>query len=124
MYGGSVASGEIMRVATRRCPIGTGPALFGLSWDSGQASRRRSYTPILVSIANTDYNGKDACVCIGYMPVINVGAYSGSSKEEAVHQAMHELRQACIGAITDVIEASARHGFKCLLFEEDKYDEQ
>ena len=28
--------------------------------------------------------------------------------------AMHELRQACVGAIVDVIEASAVHGFKCL----------
>ena len=38
LYGASVANGEFMRRACERGP----PALIGISYDSGQASRRRS----------------------------------------------------------------------------------
>ena len=115
LYGASVAHGDIMKEACRRCA--TAPALIGISYDSGQASRRRSYTPILVSVGNTDYCGMNSCVCIAYMPVIDCG---DSVDGEILKQVMHELRQACIGAIVDVIEACGQHGFKCLLSEKSQ----
>ena len=116
MYGASVACGEIMRKACSKCPAGTAPALFGLGYDSGQASRRRSYTPVLISVGNSDYCGRESCVCIAYMPEIVI---KGAAQNlDVAKEAMHELRQACIGAIVDVIEACAEHGFKCVLSEE------
>lgn len=113
LYGASVQNGDLMEEACRT-RLGA-PAMIGISWDAGQASRRRSYTPILISVGNTDYKGKHACVCIGYMPDLNLGAHV---KTDAAKTAMHELRQTVIGAITHVIEGSARHGFKCLLSSE------
>ena len=110
LYGASVASGEIMRKASAR----GFPALFGISYDAGQASRRRSYAPILISVANTDFNGRDVCICIGYMPGLQLAS---SADTDSAKTAMHELRQACIGAIVDVLEAAGRFGFKCVLSE-------
>ena len=52
LYGSSVQHGEIMRQACLSRP--GAPALFGVSFDAGQASRRRSYTPIMVSVGNCD----------------------------------------------------------------------
>ena len=46
MYGASVQNGDIMEQACRTRP--GAPAIIGISWDSGQASRRRSYTPCLL----------------------------------------------------------------------------
>ena len=108
LYGHSVENGEIMRNACRKYPR---PALVGLSYDGGLASKRRSYTPILISVGNTDYAGLHSCVCIGYLPQLSLA--SVSSKEDA-KVVMHELRQACVGAIVDIIEANAVDGFKCL----------
>ena len=108
LYGSSVATGDVMREA---CKKYSQPALIGLSYDAGMVSKRRSYTPILVSVANTDYAGLNSCVCIGYLPILNLGA-SVSRPEFAA--AMHDLRQTCIGAIVDIIETGAANGFKCL----------
>lgn len=110
LYGASVQNGDIMREACQTRP--GAPAIIGISWDAGLASRRRSYTPVLISVGNTDYSGKDVCVCIGYMPDLNLGAYS---KKAEAKEAMHELRQAVIGAVVRVIEESAQTGFRCLL---------
>ena len=107
LYGASISNGEIMKKASVR----TSPALFGISYDSGNASRRRSYSPILISVGNTDYNGMDTCTCIAYMPDLQLGSSDAASK------AMHEVRQACIGAIVDVLEAAGQFGFKCILSE-------
>ena len=107
LYGSSVSNGDIMKKACTRGP----PALVGISYDSGQASRRRSYTPILISVGNTDYNGMDTCTCIAYMPDLQLG------ESDSAKKAMHELRQACIGAIIDVLEAAGQFGFKCILSE-------
>jgi hypothetical protein len=117
MYGSSVQHGEFMKEACRRTPtspgLQTGPALFGLSWDAGNATKRRSYTPILISVGNTDYAGWEVCYCIGYMPVL--GLSEKELSKPAGKQAMHELRQQCARAIIDVIEAAAQTGFKCQL---------
>ena len=114
LYGSSVQHGNIMLEACRRIPnktgVRTGPALFGLSWDAGNASRRRSYTPILISVGNTDYSGLETCTCIGYLPVL-----SKRLKAEASQRADHELRQACAAAIIEIIDSAAKTGFKCLL---------
>ena len=112
LYGASVANGEFMRRACQRGP----PALIGISYDAGQATRRRSYAPILVSVANTDYNGRDACECVGYMPELQLGSSAGT---DTVKKAMHELRQACIRAIVDVLERAGRFGFMCTLCQQD-----
>ena len=76
LYGSSVQHGQIMLKACQKIPrsssFRTGPALFGLSWDAGNASKRRSYTPILVSVGNTDYSGCEQCVCIGFMPQLKL----------------------------------------------------
>ena len=106
LYGASVQNGKLMREA---CSRSTSPALFGLSYDSVQASKRRSYTPILVSVGNTDYSGMEACICVGYMPSIQCG-----------DDARHELRQRCMSAIIDVIESCGVHGFKCVLDETER----
>ena len=120
LYGASVAHGDIMREACRKCsPPQSAPALIGLSYDSGNASKRRSYTPIIVSVKNTDYCGMNSCVCIAYMPEIDCGA---SVKQEILKDIMHDLRQACIGAIVDVIEACGQHGFRCMLSEKSQVD--
>ena len=113
LYGASVAHGELMRKACAKCSYGDGPALIGVSYDSGQASRRRSYTPILVSIGNTDYCGLEACVCIGYMPTLPKYVL-----KKHVQDAMHELTQTCIGAIFEVVESCAEEGFECSLQKE------
>ena len=121
LYGASVAHGEIMRRACEKARHGSrresGPALIGVSFDSGQASRRRSYTPIIVSVGNTDYSGLNSCICIAYMPVLNLG--SAVDKPNA-KDAIHELKQTCIGAILDVIEGCAKDGFTCLLCEKSQ----
>ena len=91
----------------------TGPALFGLSWDGGNASTRQSHSPILISVGNTDYGGHKVCICVGYMPRLNLS--KKDAKTDLGQQAIHELKQACAKAIIDVIESCVRHGFKCLL---------
>ena len=85
-----------------------GPALFGISWDGGNASKRRSYTPILISVANTDSASPDTCVCVGYLPKLPPGVTK--KKDSDVRR---ELVQKCIGAIIKVINASAAAGFTC-----------
>ena len=110
LFGASVAHGDIMRRACAKCPRGAGPALMGLSYDSGQASRRRSYTPVIVSVANTDYCGLEGCVCVGYIP-----ALPRYLLKKHVKEAYHELTQTCIGAILDVVESCGQHGFVCSL---------
>ena len=97
----------------------TGPALFGLSWDAGNASKRRSYTPILISVGNTDYAGLDGCICIGFMPQLQLSDKQRSSPEGK--QALHELKQACAGAIIDIIESAGKTGFKCFLSNQEWY---
>jgi len=91
----------------------TGPALFGVSWDAGNASKRRSYTPILISVGNTDYCGADSCFCIAYLPKLPLTP--GQLGTDPGKKARHELTQRCIGAILEVIEQSAVNGFKCTL---------
>ena len=110
LFGASVVHGEIMRKACSNCPLGAGPALIGLSYDGGQASRRRSYTPIIVSVGNTDYCGLEACVCVAYMPKLPKHV---SKKHQ--NDALHKLTQTCIGAIVDVVESCGQNGFVCSL---------
>ena len=108
LYGSSVQNGQIMRQA---CLSRTGaPALFGVSLDSGQASRRRSYTPILVTVGNCDCVNRVSCACVGYLPDLGIDATTPAGKA-----AMHEIRQACVGAIMTAIEQCGQHGFKCML---------
>ena len=59
----------------------------------------------------------ETCTCIGYMPDLHLGSHA--SLNSAV-EAMHEVRQACIGAIVDVLEAAGRFGFKCILSEKSQ----
>ena len=108
LYGGSVQHGEVMKQACDTRP--GAPALIGINYDAGQASTRRQYTPILITIGNTDYCGKLGCICIGYMPKL-----PGNSPPEA----KHEVRQAVMKAIIDVIEQCAEDGFTCLLRNSD-----
>ena len=119
LYGASMQNGMMMKRACERLPtcpesdLPTGPALFGVSWDAGNASKRRSYTPILISVGNTDYCGADACFCIAYLPKLPLTP--GQLGTDVGKQARHELTQKCIGAILQVIEQSAANGFKCTL---------
>ena len=85
-----------------------GPALFGISWDGGQASKRRSYTPIIISVGNTDSASSDTCFCIGYLPTL------GSSDADA----RRILVQRCIGSILEVVDMSSERGFTCILVDE------
>ncbi len=103
----------------KKASVRTPPALLGISYDSGNASRRRSYSPILISVGNTDYNGMDTCTCIGYMPDLHLGSHASS---DSANEAMHEVRQGCIGAIIDVLEAVGQFGFKCILSEKSPDD--
>ena len=110
LYGSSVAHGDIMREACRQVP--GEPALIGISYDSGQASRRRSYVPIILSVANTDSRCHAAAVCIGYLPDLSL---ESTNNRDDAKEAMHELRQAIMGAIFDAIDECGQHGFICLL---------
>ena len=83
-----------------------GPALFGISWDAGNASKRRSYTPVIVSVGNTDSGSSDTCCCIAYMPTLPDGVKSDVRRV---------LVQRCIGAILKVLNNSANRGFTCML---------
>ena len=80
----------------------TGPALIGLSWDAGLASRRRSYTPIIISVGNTDYCGADSCVCIGYLPELPLSKKMMATDDGKF--ARHELVQGCAAAICEVLD--------------------
>ena len=117
LYGASVANGLIMKRACEKVPFSdgpTGPALIGLSWDSGNATKRRSYTPILISVGNSNYSGAGTCVCIAYMPKLNL-AKKVAGSPAGLH-AQHELVQACAKAIIQCIERCAGSGgFKCYL---------
>ena len=87
-----------------------GPALLGLSWDGGVASKRRSYTPIIVSVGNTDSTSCETCICIGYLPQLPDGTDSDVRRL---------LVQRCIGAITKVLDDHAKKGFTCILKDTD-----
>ena len=116
LYGTSVACGEIMRRACARVErkinwndseLPRGPALFGISWDGGNASKRRSYTPILISVGNTDSASPDTCVCVGYLPVLPPGMKDSDLRRMIV--------QKCIGEIIHIINDSEANGFTCTL---------
>ena len=117
LYGASVANGLIMKRACQKVPFSdgpTGPALIGLSWDSGNATKRRSYTPILISVGNSNYSGAGTCACIAYLPKLNLPKKVAGSP--AGLHAQHELVQACAKAIIQCIERCAGSGgFKCYL---------
>ena len=119
LYGSSVANGLIMKRACEKVPVNnsnnpSGPALIGLSWDAGNATKRRSYTPILISVGNSNCSGSATCTCIGYLPRLKLSQKVSSSKEGQAAQ--FELAQACAKVIINVIEQCAeRGGFKCLL---------
>ena len=130
LYGASVQNGLIMQKACAKIPssarVRSGPALLGLSWDAANASRRRSYTPILISVGNSDHGGLEMCICIGFMPLLPLSPQALTSDEGK--QAVHELKQACASEILDVIERCSKTGFKCSLHTgtqlrcyEDKY---
>ena len=85
-----------------------GPALFGISWDSGQASKRRSYTPIIISVGNTDSASSDTCCCIGYLPTL-----PNSDPDDR-----RVLVQRCVGSILKVVDATSERGFTCILADE------
>ena len=87
-----------------------GPAIFGISWDGGQASKRRSYTPIIVSVGNTDSASSATCACIGYMPTLP-DTLPNSVKSDC----RRKLVQHCIGAILKVVNECAERGFTCML---------
>ena len=53
------------------------------------------------------------CICIGYMPVLQVSSKDLNSP--AGRHAYHELYQSCARAIIDVIEKCGEYGFKCTL---------
>ena len=112
LYGASVAHGDVMRRACRQVP--TEPALIGISYDAGQASKRRSYVPIILSVANTDSRCSDSCTCIGYMPMFELVSCSNDTRKAV----MHDLRQACIGAVMDVINDCGKDGFECIVWEQ------
>ena len=110
LYGASVANGEIMKRACEKLTASAGPtapALIGLSWDSGNATKRRSYTPILISVGNSNYSGAGTCVCIGYLPKLNLAKKVAGSP--AGLQAQHELVQACRDAFTCLHDCRPRH---------------
>ena len=115
LYGTSVACGEVMRLACERVNAkkiwhaGTkrGPALFGISWDGGNASKRRAYTPILISVGNSDSASPDTCVCVGYLPELPTFIKDNDVRRVVV--------QKCIGEIIKVVNASADNGFTCTL---------
>ena len=115
LYGTSVPCGEVMRLACERVNgkkiwhsgIKRGPALFGISWDGGNASKRRAYTPILISVGNSDSASPDTCVCVGYLPALPTFI-----KDNDVRRL---LVQKCIGEIIKVVNASADNGFTCTL---------
>jgi len=117
MYGSSVKNGKIMEEACKRLPtptnVCTGPALLGLSWDAANASRRRSYTPIVISVGNTDDSVAQTCMCIAYLPQLHLSAAEMSTPKGK--QAKHDLLQACASKIIDVIDESAKDGFLCTL---------
>ena len=117
MYGASVKNGTIMEEACKRVSIQpnvlTGPALFGLSWDAGNATRRRSYTPIVISVGNTDFSGVQTCSCIAYLPELPLTASEMASPKGK--QAKHALLQSCAGSIIDVLDECAKDGFLCTL---------
>ena len=85
-----------------------GPALFGISWDGGQASKRRSYTPIIVPVGNTDSASSDTCFCIGYLPALD----NLDADDRRV------LVQRCIGSIFKVLDTNSERGFTCILADE------
>ena len=103
----------VIYVLCRSPTIPVGPALFGLSWDAGNASRRRSYTPILISVGNTDYSGLHTYKCVAYMPKLLLS--EEMLKTDLGKRARHELVQQCITAIVKVIEQAGAKGFKCTL---------
>ena len=117
LYGASVANGLIMKRACEKLTVSAGPtapALIGLSWDSGNATKRRSYTPILISVGNSNFSGAGTCVCIGYLPKLNLAKKVAGSP--AGLQAQHKLVQACAKAIIQCIERCAGGGgFTCTL---------
>ena len=124
LYGGSVMHGDIMRKACGTLHYGS-PALFGLSLDAGNATKRRSYTPIVLSVGNTDYAGSKSCTCIGYLPILDLG--NTNPKPKDLEAAKHELLQRCMRAIMLVIEDTGMRGFKCKLPEktqDGKYTER
>lgn len=114
LYGDSVQGGEVLFKACERVQgripwddkLPRGPALFGLSWDAGNASKRRSYTPIIVSVGNTDSTSCDTCFCIAYLPTLPVGTDSDVRRL---------LVQRCISAITKTLDENAERGFVCML---------
>ena len=115
LFGSSVKGGEIMRRACERVnsrvpyfdgTIPRGPALIGINWDAGGASKRRSYVPILISVGNTDSASSDTCECIGYVPTLSSKASSNVRRL---------LVQRCIGAILKIVNKHATQGFTCTL---------
>ena len=112
LYGGSVMHGDIMQKACARLQYGS-PALVGISLDAGNATKRRSYTPIVLSVGNTDYAGSKSCTCIGYLPILDLG--DTNVKPKVLEAARHELLQTCMKAIMNIIEETAITGFTCKL---------
>ena len=116
LYGTSVRCGQVMEKSCARVQsmpvydttLRRGPALFGISWDAGQASKRRSYTPIIISVGNTDSASSDTCVCIGYLPTLN-------TSDSDVRRV---LVQRCIGSILKILNANSERGFTCILADE------
>jgi len=116
LYGSSVQCGKVMEKSCARvqsrpvydATLRRGPALFGISWDGGQASKRRSYTPIIISVGNTDSASSDTCFCIGYLPTLRTSD----------SDARRILVQRCIGSILKVLDTNSERGFTCILADE------
>lgn len=90
-----------------------GPALFGLSWDSGELCGTRAACPIYISVGNTNHGGRETVYCIGYMPWLDVDkSHRGS---ETFRLARHHMIQEIIGAIGRVMRSCAAGGFECRL---------
>ena len=114
LYGSSVKCGEVLRLACEHVQrrstfdekLPRGPALFGISWDAGNASKRRSYTPVIVSVGNTDSASSDTCCCIAYLPTL---------PDHVDSDVRRVMVQRCIGAILKVLHQSASRGFTCIL---------
>ena len=97
--------------------LATASLLLYLRKTTGSASSQvRSCACVTLSTYSSLFLSNDkGCGQGRYMPFFEWKDHCTPDKLKAV---MHELRQACIRAILDVIEGCGQHGFECLLWED------
>ena len=87
-------------------------ALFNINWDSGlMGFGARSCTPIQVQVMNTNSSSPLSLGLLDYLPSISVP--EGYKRQNNYLAARHHVLQTCIGHVLDMVEARAKHGFKC-----------